>query len=652
MKKFGKVVVGAVVGGLVFTSSAKAVENVSQLYSTQTQKKYQRKAVMGLDIGLPSRTLPVIIKYCANRCRIEGTWNYYISPQIEKGVEKEIYDWLITQRFDKVIISPDEAIIITAGSKEKLPISYGKFFSFDVGSYNEFKKAVEDYLQQLSDTVSKLLSSAMEARYEELPEKEKETFITTKAKELGIPVEIAKKLMSSAYVFALYMEPEPGKLGVLNTSTGATLKITPKRKLLGGIEYKASFDIPAKAKLLIYKFDPDQKKFVFYKELKGESGAGVGESATYPVYPTQAMTEGLFAKTMVLTAKAVGINLNAQLKKDDNFAIFSTVDKVSGNKIYSKIGVIEDLRIDAPYIVKEFRNGKWENVGWAKARHVAINCYQYITCPPGNNTCTQEKQSDKNIFSRFDLIKGKVAFKDQLREHPWTGLFLYGGIGIDRCTLNKLEDALTTYNFSKGGGTFVVGKIGAALDLGYVFNSKFLSEVWLNVFLGIGGGGDAMESSSAFYWLTSDNSTESPIYYTAGIGLYKRFYIGATGFYFMLGGDLLYQGMSATLKQNTSYNLVVNSYSFGINAVGGYNLSPDFEVALKLGYNFPISTSASIKENWYGSSVYSYDTADVSGGLTALFTLRWHLFTVGPFARFYKKPSAICEKIKERYKIK
>ena len=130
MRKVGITLLTSAVASLVlFNSQAGAVQNISTISATETQKKYQRKAVMGVDIGLPKRDLPVAVEYCDQKCSPKGIWHYQITPQIEEHVAKEIYDWLITQRFDKVIISPSNAIIITAGSKQEINVPSGKFLN-------------------------------------------------------------------------------------------------------------------------------------------------------------------------------------------------------------------------------------------------------------------------------------------------------------------------------------------------------------------------------------------------------------------------------------------------------------------------------------------------------------------------------------------
>ncbi|MEO2068877.1 MAG: hypothetical protein ABGX27_05125 [Desulfurobacteriaceae bacterium] len=598
---------------IALNSSSWAVEDESLVQSDETQKKYERKAVLGLDLGLPKRDLQVPVTYCPprGRCQSRGTWYYTIDQNLENEIAKELYDWLITQRFDKVVITPSKAYIITAKEKIGVDNNVMKTFSFDTGNYEDFKASLENYLNEdLSPVVEKLMSSALEQRYQELPETEQETFITEKAKELGIPVEVAKKLMNSAFVFGVYFEP------VNPSATYSTQKIRTSRGYK--IVYPTTIEVPSKVKVIIFKFDADKGKFVLYKELDGSSGLGTGESYTYDHRPTNTETEFLFKRSILTSAKATGINVNTTLKEDDNFAIFATVDDVNGTTVKADIGVLEDLRVDAPYLVRENIDGKIETVGFVKARKVFVNC-------------------DERGESEFQLIKGKAELKDQLKEHPWTGLFIYTRVGMENYEVTKFDDE----DLSAGGGMFTVVKLGATLDLGYAVNSPLLSEIWFDVNFGLGFGGDALQfegNGSAF--------TDDPSYLTLGLGLYKRFYIRNFGLYLAPGAEFALEGLSA--KGNQTYllydgeDISVSSFAIKPQVQFGYNFSPNFEIAGYLGWNQPLSTSAKRGD-------VDVD-AEVSGGLTFGVGINYHIKTVGPFVKLYKKPSTVCRMKVEKTK--
>jgi hypothetical protein len=135
------------------------------------------------------------------------------------------------------------------------------------------------------------------------------------------------------------------------------------------------------------------------------------------------------------------------------------------------------------------------------------------------------------------------------------------------------------------------------------------------------------------------------------MGLYKRFYLGSSGIYLTGGGDLVLQGMSAKLKGYSDYSLSISSLSIHGGLKLGYNISPNLEITGSLGYTYPLTSSAKISDN-NGNEVWKFDTADVSGGINIFVRVQWHIPTVGPFVKFYRKPSTICEKIRQQHEAK
>ncbi len=591
----------------VFSSSAHAVEKERLLNSDVTQKKYERKAVIGLEVGLSKKKLKLKLECPVKVCGfIPRKFTYFINEDLREEISQKIYDWIITQRFDKIVITPKKAYIITA--KKIIGVNKGNIpnFSFGVGDYKEFKRAVEEYLNtKLSPIVEKLMSSALEQRYKELPEKEQETFITLRAKELGIPVEVARRLMNSAFVFAVYVKFKD-KNGYISCF------FDKENLLLGKGPYHTDIEVPTEIKVLVYKFNADKGKFMFYKEFKGSSGFGVSESQDLFHPPRVFSTEDLFEKSLIASIKASGISVNTVLKADENFAIYATVDELGGNWFYrivkSDIGVLEDLRVDAPYWVREDINGKMVDVGFIKARKVFINC-------------------NKRGFSEFQLIRGGVGLKDQLKEHPWTGLLIYLEGGQETYKLTKFD----IYDMSSGGGTFSVFKIGANLDLGYALNSPDFSEVWFDIYGGLGFGGKKWKGTGN----GTNISTDSPLYVTAGFGLYKRLYFTSLGIYLGLGGDIGYNRMWTTDKI-TGDDYSVYSVSIKPMLKLGYTYSPDFEMSGYIGYNLPFFSEGKLgKKNV---------DATAKGGIVWGISINFHSGIVGAFSEFYTKPSDICRK--------
>ncbi len=603
-------------GVLLACSSALAVENTALLESNATVKKYQRKTAVGVGNavyqstsvsftfkdntkkGKAGKILSSLLKSATGA----NKFTYQITPPLIEGSSKELYDFIITQRFDKLLLLNDKVILITK-TKEFVLNQAVPLPKLPQGeSFGEFKRNVEDYLNKnVAPIMQKLLEVSMSQRYKELPEREKMTFITQKAKELGIPLEVAERLMNTGFAFAAYVPTLP--TGSLSVEVGPFGK------------YSANMKMQYKVRVLSFKFDPDSGKFKFYREFDGDSGV-VGESLAVPsVYYTPQPYRPLFEKTFLLASKAAAINVNMKLKQDDNFAIFSVAEDVRGREFGSKIGVAESIRMDEPFSVYEYVNGKRKFTGFAKVRQVAFNC------------------EDESKKSKFELIKGKVSDYDQLREYPWTGVLFGVEVGSTTYKINKLD----IYD-ADGGGTWATLRIYVDADLGYLLNSKALSEIWLKAFAGAGSGGDDV----TLYNFLGFNVTMSPDgYYEAGAGINKRFYVMSTGLSIAPGLDAAYRylkfsGVGGELKIN-AFSVIPN---LGIN----YSFSPKFELNAEVGYVYDVSSSVSYTD-WLGTT-YSW-SAETEGGPEAFIGLSYHFGVVGSLAKlFVETPHCPVKKVK------
>ncbi|HRZ80206.1 MAG TPA: hypothetical protein P5044_09370, partial [bacterium] len=402
-----------------------AVSDDSQLKSDGTQKKYERKAVMGLaDIGFMQNSINIPMQYCESsqngyRC---SPWSFTVNYPLEYSEKMEaaktFYEWTITNRFDKIIMQNGKAEMITRNGKSTVETGeYIPYFSSGTDSLDGFKDRLENYLNTgVKESIGTLLEATIEQRYKELPETEQETFMVTKAKELGVSIEFIKTLVNSSYVFAAHVQ----------YIKGAGKVIRKERKTFDGRTvyfYDIEFDIPVNVTFLIYKYDPEAKKFNLYNKLVAVSGMVSGSTNSFYVIPTPNQVMAAFNDTFQTAVKAASINANYQLKKDDNFALFMTVKAVNGNKVETDFGVMEDIRVDAPFTIMQMVDGKMKKTGYVRARKVSENC-----------------SADYNVPTIMKKTNGSVEEADQLREYPWTGLFFNLGFGMNSSLVTGIKD--------------------------------------------------------------------------------------------------------------------------------------------------------------------------------------------------------------------
>ncbi len=600
---------------LAVTVSTFGAEKVMETMSDETQKKYERKAVMGLDdLGFSQNRLRVPIQYCdaTGKQEVCSLWSFTVDIPLDRKVKEEaadiFYGWTITNRFDKIIVGEGKARIETRGSSQVVDASAIPNFTSGTGSFSSFKSRLESYLNgDLKNVVSQLLSGSVQKRYLELPEREQETFMTTKAKEIGVPVEFIRKLMNSSYVFATHIEKIDG-----------SGKITKKMNTvpLTKIKYPSweiSFDLPITARFLIYRYDIEKDQFVMYKELRGNSGIGTGlfDSEDMKLLPNHQQAMKAFNNTFKTSMKAAAINANYELKKDDNFAIFAPVMAVDGSSLDAEIGVMEDIRVDHPMEVFQNIDGKMVSKGYAKARDVFKNCGEEV----GN--------------SRFGLIKGDAEEYDLMREYPWTGLFFHIGGGMNGREIAAKEGS----DDQVLGGSFgMFGlNLGVDLDLGYAFNSSMFSEFWLGLYGSFAFGGD------------DTAAVEAPIFFGGGIELSRRFYLGFGGMFIAPFAQIGYEAGSAAGK-GINEDVSLGAVFFTPGAHIGFTLTPGFEIIAKGGWNLPFAEKIEGADSGFDYT----ESNEMKGGLNASINFQFHLPIVGPMSKFYSKPSKACKGAKKK----
>ena len=592
-----------------------AVENTALLQADETQKTYERKAVMGFgDIGFMQDSVKVPMRYCEideegrGRC-IPWTFsvNYPLGENEKLKAAKIFYQWTITNRFDKIILGRNTAYMSTKGGEIKLD-SGGRIPVFNAGTTNResFRRNLEHYLNSdLKNVFGNLLDASVEQRYSELSEKEQETFMATKAKELGISAGFAKKLLNSSYIFAAHVAPIGGAGKVIRSR---------HKSVITGLPY-FSFDVEIELAVnvvfMIYHYNFETKRFEHYGDIVGYSGPISGSTNTsLQIIPTPSQVMAVFNDTFRTAIKAASVNANFELKKDDNFAIFMPVKNTDGKKIESEFGVMEDIRIDHPFEILETVDGKTQRKGFARAREVSQNC------------------KDGAAPTIIKVTNGDAEEGDQLREYPWTGLYFYLGAGTNSVftdgTYNgrstKLGDMISAPGFH----------LGTMVDLGYVLNSSTFSEFYFNAFLDLSFGinktgvQDMDESIDALAWIGG------------GIGIAKRFYTGGAGFFFAPALDLAYYG---TLNNNMD----MQRFSVTPQLQFGFSITPSFDLMIKGGWNVGFLTKVEFTNpNNDKKEDLLNDYSSFVHGLYATIDFSFHLPIVSAMARMYTPSSNVC----------
>lgn len=653
---------------LMFFGFIFAVEDTSLLEGDDTVKVYERKAVMGLGhIGFQQDEISAAMAYCEANGKGMDCVPWSVLPIISVPVTekskiyaaKTFYEWTITNRMDKIIIGNDVALVMTQGDEIKMATPGILNFESNISNLKKFQKKVERYLNgDMKNIFGELLDASLEERYSELPEKEQETFITTKAKELGISADFASRLLSSAFIFA----PHVSSVGGVGQVIHANINIpkVPGMKALPA--YSVVVTLNVNVDFLIYHYNYKKKKFELYKKITGKSGP-VPAQETSAVIPTPGMATKAFNKAFRDAMKAASINASYELKKDDNFALFIPVKSVEdGKKIETTMGVMEDIRVDHPFAINETVDGKVVNKGWARARKIAKNC----------------PNSKSDEMTLIKVTNGEAEEGDQLKEHPWTGLFFNFGLGSNATDLTfkyktstptpipipipipnpdsdsvSLPDHHYDTDVWHSGSIFAAPSfhIGILLDLGYITDTSALSEFYLDFFLDYdysiylgkkeSGGDDSYRiDQSGISW------------FSGGFGISKRFYTNSGGFFF---APALQFGVGAgwgwLFKEKFKTEFVKITFTPQLHF--GWSVNPNFDFIIKTGWNLGSLLQAKVKYDGKTENILNLYNK-FAHGLFFSFDFDFHLPVVGATAKTFKAPSAACpvKKKKRQRKIR
>ena len=620
---------------IVLFGSIFAVEDTSLLEGDDTVKIYERKAVMGFgDIGFQQDKITAAMAFCETNGKSMNCVPWSVLPLISVPVTydsktaaaKIFYEWTITNRMDKIILGNGAALVMTRGDEIKMATPGIPNFVSGTSDIKTFKSNVENYLNSdVKNIFGKLLDASLEARYSELPEKEQETFITTKAKELGISADFASRLLSSAFVFAAHVESVGGVGSVIHANINVPQ--VPGVKALPA--YSVVVTLNVNVDFLIYHYNYEKKEFELYKKIVGKSGP-VPAQETSVVIPTPGMATRAFNKAFRDAMKAASINASYELKKDDNFALFIPVKSVEGGKkIETSMGVMEDIRVDHPFSINETVDGKVVNKGWARARKIAKNC----------------PNSGSDEMTLITVTNGEAEEGDQLREHPWTGLFFNFGLGSNATYLAHNKNRWREYpydapraKFLANGSMFAAPSIhiGALFDLGYMTDSAAASEFYFDFFLDFDYSvylGKSYKNAGIRDTTTSFGTS----WFSGGFGISKRFYASSGGFFF--APALQFGAGGGWGSYGTGKDAEFVKVTFTPQLQFGWSTTPDFDFVIKAGWNLGALAKAKLKDSGF---VEPSNFNKFAHGLFFSFDFNFHLPVVGATAKTFKAPSNIC----------
>jgi len=606
---------------LIFISYLFSETKISQLSSDQSVKKSEREIIVTISkLGMSDYSYDLPVEFCPvgdgkkdADCYFVGNWKGSFSKGELDSIIADEVDNLVSQKYDKINFISDKVQISTATKNVEFSAGKNIEFQFYKGSETKFKNDINKYLNKVSNTLQDSLNRVLDSRYKEMDEKNQISFIRTNGKSKDVSVEVAKKLLNSAFAFSFYYGKIDGKIVI--SENIVDVPAIGKRKY-----YSTSVNIGDSLKLIISEFQDG--KFDNYKTIIG-GGSSFGsalslvgldsKSSTTVSKPDSETGKEIIKDVFATIIKEAMANLRVQIKQDRQFQVKAPIIQVDGNSLTLGIGCQQDIRTDHPFNIERVVDGEIEHIGFAKIRDRGNNCLSL-----------SENLRENSIAS---AITGSYELYDLAFEQPWSGVFYSQSVGFEDATFSLDQQSI-------GGGNRKFLTFSIVGDLGYILDSSILSEIWFD--LSFGGG--LMDN----LYLDKFHNIEitAKQFAISNFSLFKRFYLGSIGFYTDFGlksGSKIYSYEYKDKNKNIDTTLTFENLIIDPFLRLGYNFSPNFELFGNVGYSIPLSTKYEFQDKVEKDPFLNGDLTTFSG-INLSFGFLIHMNFIGGLSKIFAPP--------------
>lgn len=409
-----------------------------------------------------------------------------------------------------------------------------------------------------------------------------------------ISKKLRTKLLKKSYLIALYIDE-------LKTE----FRVVESRKDSG---FNLKTDINLVLKALIYQYDPETKKLNLYSTFDGGS---LNIDATnnlkelysinyfdseFQAFPRK--EDGLESfKTAFKSAFEIAYReILGKMDKLSQFRTYAPILTITKDIIkFNQLNHRELLKINAPVYFQDIDdNGNIRDIAWGKIIETGVL----------DNNSTKESEA-KILKGLKDVENLSFTFLPN-----WSGIFVGINSGLLFGDINHNDKTVASTS------TMIIsGDI--SLDLGFLFNQKYLSNYWFN--FSIYSGKESISMSGKDY--ISNLKPHGNIYGFQIGGEYKHYMksikisnfsmipeIPELPFYLSLGLDfgskyseysINYYNKFSDLEEFGDGKLYIYSNYLDLKGKAGFNISPDLEIISTISYSYPIFQNSFIKDGTY-----------------------------------------------------
>ncbi|MBZ0263107.1 hypothetical protein K8I28_00440 [bacterium] len=447
-----------------------------------------------------------------------------INQQQTNILVDEFKEYIHMSRFDYNQL-PDRLItqfVEVANSRERL-------------SVDELGRLMERYIVP---EIMKVLNATMQVRAGELvDEAEKQQFLASKAKEIGITLEEIEKVMNSAYLY----------LPIIT-------KYTVEEKKGG------KFEVNLEGGIIWYQVVNDGEKAKIRLRLV-ESTTSLGFGSREFAFESAAMN---FAR-----------NLKRATQEMPEFKLSAPVTEVIGGKVSFPMGTKEGVGLDNCFYVGEFVESgsdvKFKKNGWILVNKVADN-----------------KKNEYDYSRGFAIKKGNWTPGMTVVEHPRLGIdiALKPGVFRTRVTSGNIPVLAGEVQITEDYENMAPG-----LDLDAHINIANLTNTNQLFFL-IGGNlalptGIEFNPGPGYYGIFTNLTTSSPFIWGLHGGLLKKFYARQLSFTLAAKGGVQFFSVSQKfnfLDYEVDFEMSNNTVGVQFDAGIDYAFTPNFNLGIMAGY--------------------------------------------------------------------
>ncbi|WP_404419683.1 hypothetical protein [Marinospirillum sp.] len=610
-----------------------AATRYQQTTADATLAVTERPAVLVVPrLFLSSNQVPMEVTYIPHKgdARGLGVWSIPLSQSFADELLADHLHYYLPARYDHLLMDEQGLLLRTANDQVRWSGSLSPLPDGRVRN-NEVLDVVTRHLdREVAPALQELLSDAAEVRYLEMNARERDTFITERARQLGMPSEVLESLLTAGYAFAFHL-PE----------VSATLSITQRliERERAPNYYVYSHRLRVEHPMIAEVLSFDGEHFESFASLESSPGAlasGLaGSSLRKRVGSRNPLLQTWLEAAMSDHFVNHHVGINFQLKHYEDFRMQAPLMAGESGALELQVGNQESIRVNQPFGFHRQVDGQRRQLGWGQVTRVG-------------DSCKALPESERSP-SRLVRVSGSGEDQDLAIEHPWTGVVSYLRAGHQQ---NELD-----LGWGKtGAGELSVLDWGVAGNLGYLRNRAWLSEFWLRLGLGFGyaEGGEYQRFDQADF----DDGLVGRIHF----GFEKRWLLGA-GWFVGAGTDMGAEFRSHQARGegwNTELYDEVNLDGESFSMAAAYlspeltlqkQWSPNTRLQMGVGYHYPLGTSAGWSDKdiseLEGIDDFYFEGAQLEPGLSASLIFSWMLGSGGALAGMTSAPSTACARLAE-----